>query len=707
MAINFKAIADRLLADAPRYLSEWFPQGKLKGREFVVGSLQGEAGHSLSINIDTGIWRDFASGKGSADLISLYAAIHDVKQSEAAKHFSTSKDTLAEDTYLGGVESPPIPAHSKFGKPEAVYEYRGMDGKIVGYICRFPPPNPNEKKQFIPRTFWKRGDGTCIWKWKKWPCASPIYRLPALLARPDAKVLIVEGEKKAERAQLLLPDWVVVGWCGGAEAIKGTDWTPLKSRYTWIWPDADQPGNIAATGIKKMLPDLHIVKLPDGVEEGWDLGDAPDNFPTEQFLQEGKDNELQVKNTQPQISAERIALLLTHMDPVNNNRALATLQNMRDLLSYYNIQCRYNVISKRVEHVIPNEVFSIENAEESALAVIYSYMKEWKLPTDGHTMYLMRIADENQYNPVLNWVRSRPWDKVSRLPEFYDTITSPEHEAKELLIRRWLITAMCMALYNGIDSAGCLVLQGPQNLGKTWWVKKLLPKNIRSELIRTDAMVDPKDKDTVSQVISYWICELGEIGATFNRADLQAVKTFITRDHDTMRRPYGVGDKKYPRRTGLIASVDQDFYLQDTAGNRRFWTIPCTAIDSYHDIDMQQLWAEVLDLIETHSENWKLLPDESAHVARINKEHQQIEPLHEMINAKYDIDNRRSTEWNTSTQIAEGIGLKNISQRETRIIANYLRARGVPMRRDRFGSRLFNIGKYIYNGVNNSTPLDF
>jgi len=160
-----------------------------------------------------------------------------------------------------------------------------------------------------------------------------------------------------------------------------------------------------------------------------------------------------------------------------------------------------------------------------------------------------------------------------------------------------------------------------------------------------------------------------------------------------MRRPYGIGDKVYPRRTALVASVDQDFYLTDTAGNRRFWTIPCTAINSYHDIDMQQVWAEVLDLIENQGETWRLAPDEKEHIARINKEHQQIEPIHEMINQKFDFESGIAFDWFTATQIAETLNLKNITQRETRIISDYLRKRGVPQKRNGKDGRVFNISR--------------
>lgn len=376
-----------------------------------------------------------------------------------------------------------------------------------------------------------------------------------------------------------------------------------------------------------------------------------------------------LEDTPLETKTQRSQLIFTHKDPANSGKLLATLANMRDLLAFYKIICRYNVVSKRILHIIPGETFSSENEEEAALACIYSYMKEWKLPVDGHKLYLTRISDENQFNPVLEWIKSKKWDGLSRLQEFYDTIESPETEAKNLLIRRWLITAVCMAKGEGVDSAGCLVLQGGQDMGKTWWVKSLVPKEVRKDFLRTDAMVDPRDKDSVSQVISYWIVELGEIGATFRKADIDALKAFITRDNDIMRRPYGEGDKRYPRRTALIASVDQTIYLHDTAGNRRFWTIPCTSINSYHEINMQQLWAEVLDLVNK-GESWQLAPDEKEHIKRINEQHMQIDPIEELVTEKYRWDEfALIAEWKTATQIGLDIGLKNVSSRETRIIS--------------------------------------
>lgn len=409
--------------------------------------------------------------------------------------------------------------------------------------------------------------------------------------------------------------------------------------------------------------------------------ELPPQISDEKKPRKKKANGLALETDTPALNREQgRSIKYTH---IVRDKPLATLENMRDLFNERRIVCRYNVISKRVMFTIPGESFSSENVEDAALACVYSYMKEDQMPTDGYLNYTLRIADENQYNPALEFIKSKPWDGVDRLQTLYDTIESPETEAKELLLRRWLITCLCMARGEGVDSAGCLVLQGPQDLGKTWWVKKLVPDSLYKELVRTDATVDPKDKDSVSQIIAYWIVELGEIGATFRKADIDALKAFITRDHDTMRRPYGIGDKRYPRRTALVASVDQTIYLHDTAGNRRFWTIPCTSINSYHEIDMQQLWAQVLDLVEgkkgndgnwlREPETWRLEPDEKAHIARINEEHMQIDPIWEMITGGYNWDELEySSEWKSATDIAYQLGLKNITVKETRLVSGHI-----------------------------------
>jgi putative DNA primase/helicase len=89
LVTDFARIAQAALSNAGNLLLYLFPLGHQTGREFCVGNLNGAPGDSLKVNLDTGKWTDFASGdKGGADLISLWARVHDCNNGEAAKEMA-------------------------------------------------------------------------------------------------------------------------------------------------------------------------------------------------------------------------------------------------------------------------------------------------------------------------------------------------------------------------------------------------------------------------------------------------------------------------------------------------------------------------------------------------------------------------------------------------------------------------------------------
>ena len=86
--MDFSSLSSELLARSEACCIEWFPSGRRRGHEYLVGDLAGTAGESLSVNLDTGRWSDFATGAAGGDLIALYAAIHGIAQGEALKRLS-------------------------------------------------------------------------------------------------------------------------------------------------------------------------------------------------------------------------------------------------------------------------------------------------------------------------------------------------------------------------------------------------------------------------------------------------------------------------------------------------------------------------------------------------------------------------------------------------------------------------------------------
>jgi putative DNA primase/helicase len=135
-------------------------------------------------------------------------------------------------------------------------------------VCRFPG------KRLRP-LWW---DGS-QWLWKAPPAPRPLYNLVALQQRPNAPVLIVEGEKTADAAAKLFPSAIAITWPSGCKAYTKADWSPIKGRRCTLWPDADAVGRdamakLAIHLLKAGAAQVRIIQPPPDAPEGWDLADA-------------------------------------------------------------------------------------------------------------------------------------------------------------------------------------------------------------------------------------------------------------------------------------------------------------------------------------------------------------------------------------------------------------------------------------------------
>jgi putative DNA primase/helicase len=304
-SLDFNTINTNAMAQLPDLLFRWLPAGKRDGHEFKVGNLNGEPGKSLSINIQTGQWADFASNEKGGDPISLYAAIHKIPQGEAARALAEELGTIppaslnqtnARKKKPKWIPITPVPddaptpdfRHQRQGTPSTVFTYRDDRKQILGYVCRFD--KPDSKKEILPFSYCRSDTGLVAWRWKALDAPRPLYGLDELAEKPDATVIIVEGEKSADAGRQLLPNMAVITWPGGSKAFHRADWEILKGRKKAVLvPDADEPGRAAMDGatddygvwksgiaqlIEKIVDKVHVIHLPDGFSDGWDLADA-------------------------------------------------------------------------------------------------------------------------------------------------------------------------------------------------------------------------------------------------------------------------------------------------------------------------------------------------------------------------------------------------------------------------------------------------
>jgi putative DNA primase/helicase len=322
------------------------------------------------------------------------------------------------------------------------------------------------------------------------------------------------------------------------------------------------------------------------------------------------------------------------------------------------VVCRYNVISKAEELLIPGEAFTDDNAANASFAWLESECSMFDFPTTKLQSFLTHIADTNLYNPVAEWVNSAPWDGNSRLKDFYNTLTvAPENEAvRNILLRRWMLSAIAVAFsHNGCQTRGTLVLQGPQNLGKTRWLKRLAPEELR--LVKEGLLLNPSNKDSVVTAVSHWIVELGELDATFRKSDIAALNAFLTNFTDTVRRPYARKDSAYVRRTVFAGSVNPEDFLHDPTGSTRFWVIPVTAVNHVHQVDMQQVWAEIFTIWEAGEQHW-LNAEEAKLLSNSNEQFEVMSPIQETVmqGLNWELD-KKFWRWVTASALLKEMGI--------------------------------------------------
>ena len=350
---------------------------------------------------------------------------------------------------------------------------------------------------------------------------------------------------------------------------------------------------------------------------------------------------------------------------------LGTVDNLEVLLDQLAITVRYNVIGKQTEILIPGASATRDNRDNVTVTRIISECERIQMSTRYTQQYLLNLGDANLYNPVMTWIESQPWDGVERIQDLIDTIEHDpaeiSNELKAMLVRKWLIQAVAAASSeDGIANQGVLTFTGAQNKGKTTWLKNLAPRHL--DVTLSGHTLDVKSKDSLLVALRHWIVELGEIDATFRKSDVSALKSWINNSVDNIRRPYAVSESSYGRRTVFGASVNDEQFLADKTGNRRFWTIPIRGFKFDHGIDMQQVWAEVWAEFQKGGEHarFNLNEHELCLLNTHNEGFEVTDPIEERIAAYWDWTTDPVTwTWITVTEALMQIGIREPKKQDT------------------------------------------
>ena len=213
-------------------------------------------------------------------------------------------------------------------------------------------------------------------------------------------------------------------------------------------------------------------------------------------------------------------------------------------------------------------------------------------------------ASENKFNPVADYLLGLEHDGRQRLDTWMrDYLGAEDTPLSRAFGWKTLVAGCKRALDPGCKHDTVLVLEGKQGLGKS------RAADILGGAFFTDDVGDIGTKDASLAAGSFWVVELGEMGA-MSRAKETLIKAFLSRRIDRFRPPYGRRIISVPRGCIFLASTNEDRYLRDATGGRRFWPVRVGELDEEaFRRDRDQLWAEAMVRYKAGAVHWLVEPE--------------------------------------------------------------------------------------------------
>ena len=219
-----------------------------------------------------------------------------------------------------------------------------------------------------------------------------------------------------------------------------------------------------------------------------------------------------------------------------------------------------------------------------------------QFPKEIFQMALTTVANKRRFHPIEDYLQELPeWDGQERIEKLLvDYLGADDTVFNREAIRKVLLAAIARIYHPGIKFDYMLVLNGPQGIGKSTFFGRLFKGFLSDSL----TMLDMRDKTGSEKLQGYWALEVAEM-AGMRKADIECVKSFISRQEDIYRPAYGRVVEKHPRRCVIVGSTNSSTgFLRDISGNRRFWPVKCSGGKlkpwNLTDEELDQIWAEAM-----------------------------------------------------------------------------------------------------------------
>jgi hypothetical protein len=261
-----------------------------------------------------------------------------------------------------------------------------------------------------------------------------------------------------------------------------------------------------------------------------------------------------------------------------------------DTLGY---RFEHDVFADKVYIISPEGRRELDDASENRLYFILEEDYQLSPPTQYLSKLLDDLAREHPVHPVREYLDTLKWDGTPRIDRWLTTYGGADDtELTRTIGAIVLIAAVRRVRSPGSQYQEMLVLESPvQGLNKSSAVQLLC----RDPQWFTDSLsLNCSSKETIEQTSGKWIIEAADLSG-MRRSDIERLKVFLARSSDRARGAYARKAVDRDRHFILIGTTNDDTYLKDQTGNRRFWPVGIGKFDlAKLAADRDQLWAEAV-----------------------------------------------------------------------------------------------------------------
>ena len=284
-------------------------------------------------------------------------------------------------------------------------------------------------------------------------------------------------------------------------------------------------------------------------------------------------------------------------------------------------------------------------------------------------------AEKFKYHPVREYLKTLEWDGVPRIDTWLNKYAGVEDNPYTRAVAcKTLVGAVARVFNPGCKFDQMLVLEGEQGIGKSTLI------SILGGEWYGDVSITDTDKDTIDAMRGCWIVEVSEMVCS-RKVEADKLKSFLSKATDRVRLAYRRNAEDYPRQSIFIGTInpEDNGYLKDPTGNRRFWPVYCTKVDfNGLKADRDQLWAEA---VSRYFKGEKLFLDKKEIQIMAHTETEKrmfkdpwLDVIEEWMNRK-DSETGKLRYVVTSKEILEeciGLSISRVGQRELSRISNIM-----------------------------------